>query len=411
MTPRRIGLTGLDTSYVSASTNFCGGLANITNHEFVEGYLSGISPSIRLRAHDFLKGCTHSEAIEAAIASAQKSKLPFSIVVLDTLDWLIDRAILLPSNMELIIDGCRLKLADNVFDNIIRVAGLIPNREAPNDTCDLVSTTVNIKITGRNGAVIEGPDRPYEAENPRTGVVEKWVGDFFGWRTVGILLSATERYELSGFAMQKTHCWAISQDKCMYGYLHDITFNTEVKNGDGINFRNGCSNCLVENISGTTSDDSVACTALDSTVIASNSNYIYPMQPMGWDCIGNGNADIHDIVIRNIRTGGRHHGVICLTTSPSVYNIKIENVLEEGASSREAAVKIYTGYGSGYRKGNLRNIVVSNVISRGARYAVMVKGAVKDVHFFNVKQFNPKGALHLFEGDSEHLQISENPEG
>lgn len=51
---------------------------------------------------------------------------------------------------------------------------------------------------------------------------------------------------------------------------------------------------------------------------------------------------------------------------------------EDQPVSREATVKIYTGYGGGYQEGNLRNIVISNVTSLGAAYAVMVSAAVKD---------------------------------
>jgi hypothetical protein len=206
--------------------------------------------------------------------------------------------------------------------------------------------------------------------------------------------------------MRKTHCWAISQEQCSYGYLHDIAFDTHVKNGDGIDFRNGCAFCVVDNITGTTSDDTVACTALNSTYLTPTSKYVYPMQPLGTqfeDCA----ADIHDIVIRNIRTGGQHHGVICLATSPAVYNIAIENVVEETASTREACVRIYTGYGTGYQPGNLRNISVTNVVSRGARFAVMVKAAVKDVQFTHVRQLRADGTVHLFEGESENLTFSD----
>ena len=32
--------------------------------------------------------------------------------------------------------------------------------------------------------------------------------------------------------MRKTQCWAISQGQCSFGYLHDIIFQTDVKNGD-----------------------------------------------------------------------------------------------------------------------------------------------------------------------------------
>jgi len=382
---------------------YCGELAKLSSAEFADRYIPKRVHGCCVRAADFLPGRSPSEAIESAITSARESATP-RIVVLDSQDWIIDRTILLPSNTELVIDACRLKLADGVHDNIIRAAGILPNPADPFGVCLSVEPTANIRITGRNNAAIEGADNPYTAANPKTGIVEEWLGDFFGWRTVGIQLSRVTGYEMSGFTMRKTHCWAISQEQCSHGYLHDIVFDTDVKNGDGINFRNGCSFCLVDSISGSTSDDTVACTALHGTLITPASRYIFPMQPMGWEFEGDA-ANIHDIVVRNIRTGGLCHGVICLATSPKVYNIAIENVFEEEASSRESCVKIYTGYGSGYRRGNLRNISVRNVVSRGASFSVMVKAGVKDVRFTDIKQLRPDAATHLFEGESENLSM------
>lgn len=366
--------------------------------EFIQKYVPRDAAPICVRAKDHLKGNSHSDAIEAAIASVPRSGP--SEVVLDSQDWVIDRAILLPSNIDFVVDGCTLKLADGVFDNIIRVAGITPNLNDPNGICKSIQSTENIRIIGRNGAVIEGADHPYTGPNPKTGVVEAWVGDFFGWRTVSILLSATRRYEVSGFTIRKSQCWAISQDNCTYGWLHDLVFSTDVKNGDGIDLRNGCAHCLVENIFGTTSDDTVAITALDESYLSGpGSKYIFPMQPMGMKHASD-NPDIHDIIVRNIFTGGQHHGVICLATSPSVYDIAIENVIEKVPSSRESCVKVYTGYGAGYKKGNLRNITVRNVHSHGARYAVIVKADVINVQIENVRQSRPDGERTLFEGDS-----------
>ncbi len=382
---------------------YCGELAKLSSAEFAARHIPRRVPGPCVRALDFLPGRTPSAAIEAAIAAAQGAAVP-ATVVLDAQDWLIDRAVLLPANLELVIDGCALKLAAGVFDNLIRSAGIRPDPANPYGACSSVEPMGNIRITGRHGAVLEGANRPYTAANPKTGVVEPWLGDFFGWRTVGIQLSRVTGYEISGFTMRKTHCWAISQEQCSHGHLHDIVFDTAVKNGDGIDFRNGCSYCLVENISGTTSDDTVACTALNRGYITPESRYVYPMQPMGCGAEGDA-ADIHDIVIRNIRTGGQHHGVICLATSPSVYNIAIENVVEDAPSSREACVKVYTGYGTGYRQGNLRNISVRNVVSRGASFAVMVKAGVKEVRFTDIKQLKPDAAVHRFEGESENLGL------
>lgn len=352
-------------------------------------------PVDSVRVINLLPSRTCSEAIEEALKRAS-NETSFTVLILDQTDWLIDRSILLPSNTELLIDGCKLKLADGVFDNIVRSAGITPDSDNPNGICSSLTRTFNIKITGINNAVIEGADKPFCGINPKTGIAEPWVGDFFGWRTIGILLAATENYEISGFKMQKTHCWAISQEwGCKNGYIHDLEFNTNVKNGDGIDFRNGCSGCVAENISGSTSDDTVACTALDETLFTKSSRYIWPMQAMGFSYKKGNDADIHDIRIKNIFTTGKHHSVICLATSPSVYNIEISNIIESISSGRESCVKIYTGYGTGYKKGNLRNISVKNVRSMGATYGLQISAEVENLKTRRIRQFNKDGvAIH-----------------
>jgi hypothetical protein len=398
-------LAAIAVTIASGAPVDSGEFSRLPRAEFIRSRLSFPAPAQRLRAADFLRGRSHSEAIEAAQASARAT--PGSVqIILDSHDWVVNRAIVLSSATELLIDGCALKLADGVFDNIIRIARLTPDPRDPHGLCLSYEPVRQVKVTGVNGALIEGAERPYTAANPKTGVTEPWVGDYFGWRTVGILIVGAENYEISGLTMRKTHCWAISQEHSRQGYLHDLVFQTAVKNGDGINFRNGCAYARVENISGSTSDDTVACTALDRSVMGVKPQYIWPMQAMGYPQPGATGADIHDIVIKNVSTTGKAHGVICLATSPSVYNISIEGVVEPSPSMREACVKLYTGYGSGYTRGNLRNITVRNVTSRGAKYAVMVKADVVDVSFAEIRQFRAGAVLHSFSGDSQNLTLT-----
>ena len=383
--------------------------AQLDREEFLRLHAPRFASPRRIRAGDFLDGRTDSEAIEAAQASRKDPAEPVTIV-LDGRPWWIDRAIVLDSNTELLIDGCTLKLADGVFDNVIRIARLKPNPADPNGACLAMQPVHDVKITGLRGAVVEGSDHPRVAPNPKTGVTESWSGDFFGWRTIGILAAGATRYEVGGLTMRKTQCWAISQEHCRSAYVHDLVFQTTVKNGDGIDFRNGCECGLVENISGHTSDDTVACTALDNTVLKVNARYIWPMQAMGYPAPGTSDADIHDIVVRNVTTSGSCHAIICLATSPKVYDILIDGVHETVASNREACVKIYTGYGTGYQPGNLHDIVVRNVSSLGAQYAVMVKADVQDVSFAGIRQAKQAGKVYLFTGKSKNLTITSDPD-
>jgi len=242
--------------------------------------------------------------------------------------WLLDSAILVQSNTVLELDNCHIKLSDRCRDNMIRSAN-----------CGLDITDIHpmhhIHIYGVGNVVLEGADRPRATGDSAKTLGKRTYGTDAGvegqsqtgdWRNIGVLLASVEHFRIENLHIKDSHCWAISQEQCSRGFLHDIVFDTHVKNGDGIDFRNGCSLCFVDSISGTTSDDMVACTALNGSYMSPDSKYIYPMQPMGLTRAGD-SGDIHDIVIRNIRKRGKHHAVICLATSPSVYNITIEEQL------------------------------------------------------------------------------------
>ena len=68
-------------------------------------------------------------------------------------DWLLDRAILLPSNTTVVIQNCKLKLSDRCRDNFFRSAncGLGIEENEP---------LFNIHIRGEGAAVLEGADHP-----------------------------------------------------------------------------------------------------------------------------------------------------------------------------------------------------------------------------------------------------------
>ncbi len=143
-----------------------------------------------------------------------------------------------------------------------------------------------------------------------------------------ISLSNCRNFEVSGLKFENATCWNMSFDMCSNGYIHDIVFNSHVKNGDGIDFRSGCHDCRVERIFGTTSDDTVACTALYSEETYPVGNYLYTLEPSR--CIHGRDKmdrDISNISIKDVKTNGMHHGVICLAANGNqVHHITIENI-------------------------------------------------------------------------------------
>jgi len=344
---------------------------------------------------DFImEGKTDSDAIDLCIREAQRCSGEKTIIF-DSKDYYIDRAIVCPDNTEFIIDGCSIKQNDEEFDNVFRGANLIISEGDPYGAPLDVKPQKNIKIIGKNGAKIIGTSKPKIGYHPFFKEEQQMNGDFWGWRTHMFSFSLGENIEIGGLTLLQTMCWAISFDCCHDLYIHDLEIHSDVKNGDGVDFRSGCYNCRVENISGYTSDDTVACTALASGARSVNvmSKYLYPSEP--YNCLGREfNKDIHDVVIKNITTGGLHHGVICLAArSNQVYNIEIDGVYESEEGNRAQTVKIYTGYGDGYNAGDLHDIEVSNVVAQTAKYAVKVDAEVKNVTLENIVQNNPDGEL------------------
>lgn len=313
-------------------------------------------------------------------------------VVFDGGDYIISRSVLLPSNTTVVIDNSTIKMADLSFDTVFRGDNLVINESDPNGVPLECHPIRNIRILGKGNAKIEGPDKNPTMYHPFFGEEQVMLGDFYGWRTLMISLSLCDGFEVGGIAFEKTRCWAISFDMCTNGYVHDISIKSDVKNGDGIDFRSGCHDCVVENIIGDTSDDTIACTALFKTppAVVAPSKYLYTCEPTR--CITDRDArnrDISNITIRNIKTGGMHHGLICLAANGCrVYNVNIENIEEMDTDLpkeiREATIKIYTGYGTDYKKGDISDITVKNVSALYARSAIHSNADVERVTLENI---------------------------
>lgn len=341
-----------------------------------------------------ISGTTDSSAIERCFLEA--GKVESRTVVFDGKDYFIDRAILVPPNTTIIIDNCTIKQNDHVFDNVFRGNNLIINGINPYGPPIDVTPISNIKIIGKGVAKIIGTDKPQVGYHPFFKEYQTMVGDFWGWRTHMFSFSCCNGFELSGLKLRQTMGWAVSFDNCQNCHIHDMDIRSSVKNGDGINIRSGCNHCCAENITGFTSDDTVACTALSrGKKERPLSKYLSVSEPYN-SSHENIDASIHHIKIRNIFTGGYHHGVICLSAfGNQVHDIEISNVKETGEGNREATVKIYTGYGDGYHKGDIHDIVVRDVVSEKAKYALMLNCEAENLTAENIVQNNHDGETYF----------------
>ena len=357
----------------------------------------------RISPNDF-EGDTQHDRIRNALAYIKRRGWGVLELGIDTVSpvqtstWTISSALLIPSNCWLYLNHCKLKLANGVFDNIIRNDGIVPSSD-PFLTATALNENVNIRIfgTGIDSAFIEGPDVPYTAPHPiNGGTAIPWVGDFYGWRTIPILLVNVKNYKIHDFHISKTTCWAISQEHgCDNFEIFNIDFNTAVKNGDGIDVRMGCKNGRIYGISGVTLDDTIALSALNKEGgrVYPDGNAIYPMQVGGYVDRGFG-IDIENVRIWNMKGRGDHNGVRLLNSGGSkLKNIAVDDVADFGGSYGGSVVRVSSGYGVASVMGDVVGISINKVTSTYSNTPITLDGPIQDSQVNAIYQANASGVL------------------
>ena len=387
-------------------------------------------------ANDFL-GKSDNDVLDAAICGRDSD----GIVVIcprraseqpERDYWLLDRAVLLPSNTTVIIQNCKIKLSDKCRDNFFRSANCGVGIEENEPLC-------NIHIKGEGFALLEGADNPRATgdgskilKNPCPFKVEDickhadWVDDArrtpelitfsdrhdcsFGtdagkegesqkgdWRGIGILLACVSRFSISGITVRESHGWAISLEACFDGYIEKICFDARMnkmidgmlqnmENQDGIDLRNGCHDITICDITGETGDDVIALTA-----IASKNRY--PGGSLGTTHVMHNDwmrrePDIYNIIIRNVRA----HSSLCylvrlLPCECRIYNVVIDGVIDtatDGVTFGGVMLgDIDASYGANLPE-SMKNITVSNVIYNNVGKAIEIDGYLQDSTISNV---------------------------
>ena len=340
------------------------------------------SASAGITPNQFKKG-SDSDRIEAAIAYAVKTginsiEIPRADLVRGKTEWLIDRAILVPSGFTLNLNDCLIRLASGTRDNIITNSGA---RTTP------LSENKNIRILGKGNVVLSGGMEAH-FDPP---------GDKSGFRTIGVLLYNTKHFTIEGFKMEETQAWAISvENGCAYGRIANIDFYNTNKypNQDGVDIRKGCHDIVIENITGITGDDVVALTGLR----ISDSSKIGNCMQVGGDGMTE-NDDIYNITVNNIKAkcvGG--YAMVRLLNQDGIklYNIFVSNVFDTSIDGEIFPTAKRNRHSAAIRIGEDRywtirpnilgetyNIFVDNVISR-AEVIVLINGTLKNSVLRNI---------------------------
>ena len=294
----------------------------------------------------------------------------------------IASAVRLPSDFTLVLDGCHLKMASGVFDNMFVNEGLGTGRE-----------NKNIRLLGQNGAVLDGGEYNglSERNSGRDGMPPIWKNNL-------ILCANVKGFEMGGFSCVNQRWWAMNFLFCSRGHLHDISFTSSdillepdgshthglvrdrygdilVKNSDGIDLRQGCRDILIENVTGFTEDDSVALTGLQGQL---EQEFAVP----------GAETDICRITIKNVATAAFCSNVRLLNQGGlKLHDILIDGITDTSETCPHMDVGIHTlrigdthMYGSRHATADeTYNIRVKNLVSRAAVSAVALAGEMTNV--------------------------------
>lgn len=352
-----------------------------------------IDNSVSVRVADFDDGILNDDDI-ITNALTFVNTFKHSSLIFDTRNWNVSRAILIPSNTTIIIDGVTVKQNDGVFDNIFRTDNIEVDSENPRKFPLSISECENIRLIGINGGKIIGCDNPKISDYSNKPNVPM-TGDAWGWRAITALFVLCNGVEVSGLEFEQSHMWSISFEKCQNGYVHDLKFNTSELNADGVDLRAGCKNFKIENISGKTYDDAVA---LSNNSVKGNNNStypidnsaIYPTEVSRYLNTGMSDEDltIENIQVKNVKTGGNCRVAICYSSNNgNIKNVLFDSISDSGVKENDNQIAIFKIYdGGGYLDNNIRNIRVNDIKSNNVYHPIQILNKVDDVRINKVNK-------------------------
>ncbi len=346
-------------------------------------------------------GASDSESIQNAVDLAVRTdvlrvRIPRINARTGAARWDIDRAVILESGLEIVLDNCLLRQADGCFDNVFRSFG-----EEPCYTME--GRKHDIRIVGEGHAVIDG--------GLPNGLTEST------WRAAGlphvscnnmILLHNVKGFVIENLTLTNQRWWAVNLVYAESGRISNVHIHCEcdLPNQDGIDLRVGCRDIILENLTGTSGDDFIALSAIGDGMGGRP-----PVQGLP--------QDIRDITIRNIIATSAGCAVIALRNSDGrqIRNVSIDNVHDVDNGAEESG-KVFPDYPKnkinmdirrnlrgnspytllrigqdGYYKkrngilGEMADITATNLYARGG-CAVMVNVSLQNAYFGNIHAEN-----------------------
>ena len=233
--------------------------------------------------------------------------------------WETDVAIILPSDIEIVLDNCYIRQADGSMDNVFR------NFDDEKVRSTLAEEQRNITIRGEGNAVIDGGKHNglTQKNSLKDGMPHVEKNNLIRFHNL-------RGFKLLNFTLLNQRWWAVNLNYVEEGLISGLRIecSNAQHNQDGIDLRAGCNNIILENLVGHAGDDFIALTGFFGTTETDK----YHVE--GKCC------DIHDIVIRNIVATSAECTMIAIRNHDGlkIYNVTIDGV-HDTVSSEQLANK------------------------------------------------------------------------
>ena len=304
--------------------------------------------------------------------------------------WDVDEAIILSSNIEIVLDNCYIRQTDGSMDNVFR------NFDDNAVRSTLEDEQQNIVIRGIGNAIIDGGKHNglTQKNSMKDGMphVEK---------NNVIRLHNLRGFRLSDFTILNQRWWAINLHYVEEGYIGGLKIKCDngAHNQDGIDLRLGCNNIIIENLFGQSGDDFIALTGF------------YGNRASQKYAVAGKSIDIHDIIIKNIVATSAECTLVALRNQDGVkiYNVTVDTLYDAISSeeiNNEHPNYVFNFDNNAYkspkcpyavmrigqdgwinkqacRMGDVRAIHVTNVHAR-TNAAILLNEKIEDSYFGNI---------------------------
>ena len=315
---------------------------------------------------------TDSRSIQRAVDAALKTGMGRVVIPrynkrTGKCQWDVDEAVILDSNLEIVLDNCYIRQMDGSMDNVFR--------NFPDDGLHrraLAQEQHDIIIRGVGNPVIDGG-----VGNGLTQKTSMKDGRPRIYKNNLIWLHNLRRFRLENFTLANQRHWAINLNYCEYGRITGLNLicRNDLRNQDGLDMRVGCNNILIDGLTGRAGDDFIAL----SGFLVDAERY----------AVEGKSSDIHDIIISNIRATSAECTLVGMRCQDGIkiYNVTVDNVHDVMGSQESTGVSTSTLghlYGNRYAFPWSPYAVIRIGHDDYIRHKACAPGDVHSIHISNI---------------------------